>query len=524
MFETRATKLEQSGPRWGWVIPIVLALFFALWGLRGVTGSSIADDDAPRHALNGAFVLDMVRHGQWAHPVQYGYWYYSRLPALSLPYHPPVFPTFEALIYAVFGVNTFAARFAVALSTFVSVLLLYRLVLRTHRAPILAASVVITIFALPRVQRLSATVMLEVPALVLVLAALFFITPDEDAFRTPRSLLFALFAALSIWTKQTVFLFVLPFVYVALFWKWKLLRKPYFWITVAIIALSGISLAFLGRELHWNSMNQSWAKMTAVQQVIQNSVYYLRWKVILALLVLTLSLLSYRLPSGKEDLPNDRIYISWFVAVLLVLMVAPARSIRYLFFAFPPLLVVVLNGVCRVLRPWLHNRAWVVPALLASAMLAYGLTSPPIVLRGPAEAAKSLHDAGFRRILFCGTLGNGAFIFAARSVDPGLSTVVIRGDKLPESTFSPGALDSLLRQYGIDAVVLEHTAGPEPWDGLSPGGMPFLAQQQAIIMSDTIHYREGTLSLYRVINPTHVPDATLKVPSSILGRDVDLRF
>src|SRR5215471_5415546 len=150
MLETKAAVPPQIHLRWHRSIPIVLALFFALWGMRGIAGADIADDDAPRHALNGAFVLDLVRHGQLAHPVQYGYWYYSHFPALSLPYHPPVFPAFEALVYAVFGVSTFAARLAVAIATFVAALLLYRVILRTHRAPILAASVAISFFALPK--------------------------------------------------------------------------------------------------------------------------------------------------------------------------------------------------------------------------------------------------------------------------------------------------------------------------------------------------------------------------------------
>src|SRR5215469_10230252 len=145
---------------------VLLAIFFGLWGLRGTsTSSSIADYDTARHALNGAFVLDMVRHWKVAHPVQYGYWYYSRLPALSLPYHPPLFPVFEALVYGVFGVNTLAARIAIAIATFAAVLLLYRVILRTHNSPLLATMVTISFFALPRVQKLSATVMLEVPAL-----------------------------------------------------------------------------------------------------------------------------------------------------------------------------------------------------------------------------------------------------------------------------------------------------------------------------------------------------------------------
>jgi hypothetical protein len=467
----------------------------------------------------------MVRHGQLAHAVQYGYWYYSRLPALSLPYHPPVFPAFEAVLYAVVGVNTLAARLAIAFATFAAVLLLYRFVLRTHSAPALAASVTVAFFALPRIQKLSATVMLEVPALVFVLAALFFVTPEEEAFQRPRSLLFALFAAAAIWTKQTIFLFAFPFVYVVLSWKWRLLRNRYFWTDVSVIALSAAMLAMLGRQIGWNSINQSWAHMTALQQIVQNSVYYLRWKIVLALLLLAVAFLTYRLPGGRDDLRRDRLYISWFFAAMLVLMVSPAYSYRYLFFAFPPFLVILFNGMSRMVHPWLQSRSWIIPAAVGCAALAYGCTCAPVVLRGPAEAANFLHNSGFRRILFCGIRGNGAFIFGVRSADPQVSTIVIRGDKLPESTFTPEALNSLIRQYGVDSVVLERTpATPQPWDGLSASSLSFLSQEQTIAMTDSYHYRDGTLSIYRVTNPTHVPESHLKVPVSVLGRDVDLRF
>ena len=269
MAGTRVVTIQRTGKsllqseRLLWFIPLLLALFFALWGLRGAAGSSIADDDGPRHALNGAFVFDLVRHAQLAHPVQYGYWYYSRLPALSLPYHPPVFPVFEALVYSLVGVNAFAARLAEAIATFAAVLLLFRLVLRTHEPAMLATFVTISFFALRQIQKLSATVMLEVPALVFVLAALWFVTPDEDAFDSPRTLYFALFAAAAIWTKQTVFLLAFPLVFVAVSSKWRLLRRPYFWLSVALVAASAIGLGLVGRELDWNSINHSWAKMKA---------------------------------------------------------------------------------------------------------------------------------------------------------------------------------------------------------------------------------------------------------------------
>lgn len=507
-----------------WFVPLLLALFFALWGLRGAASSSIADDDSPRHALNGAFVYDLVRHGQMAHPVQYGFWYYSRLPALSLPYHPPIFPAFEAIIYSLFGANAYSARLAISIATFAAVMLLYRLVLRTHCSAMLAALVTISFFALPHVQKLSATVMLEVPALVFVLAALWFVTPEQVAFDSPRSLYFALFAAVAIWTKQTVFLFAFPFVYVVLSRKWRLLRKPYFWFTVAVIAASAVGLALLGRELNWNSINQSWARMSALQQLALNAAYYLRWKIILGLLILALSLLTYLLPRGTEDFRKDRLYVAWFAAALLVLIVSPAYSYRYLFFAFAPFVVILYNGFARVFRPWMSGGSWAIPVVCSIAVLGYGLTYGPVELHGPTEAARFAHDAGYRRILFCGNGGNGAFIFATRSFDPELSTIVVRGDKLAPATFVPERLNFFIRQYGIDSVVFERTNNSQAWDSLPVGTLPFLLQERVVTMTDTDHFRDGTIAIFRVKEPTKVPESSLQTPISVLGRDVDLRF
>jgi 4-amino-4-deoxy-L-arabinose transferase-like glycosyltransferase len=237
--------VKDTALRWGvpWersltLAPLLLAIFFGLWSLRGLSGISIADYDSPRHAVNGAFVFDMFRHWKIAHPVEYGYWYYGRLPALSLPYHPPLFPVFEALIYSIFGVTPFSARFAVAIATAVAVLLMMRLLRKSHGSPLLALMVTASFFALPTVQRLSNTVMLEIPALVFVLAAFLFLLPEEEILQTRRALGFAIFAAAAIWTKQTVFLLPLPFLYVLVSGRWNLVRRFYFWIAIFVVGVN----------------------------------------------------------------------------------------------------------------------------------------------------------------------------------------------------------------------------------------------------------------------------------------------
>jgi hypothetical protein len=518
------TALHRGWERVLTLAPLLLALFFGLWSLRGVSGSSIGDDDSPRHAVNGAFVFDMFRHGKMAHPVEYGYWYYSRLPAVSLPYHPPLFPVFEALIFSIFGVSPFGSRLAVAIATAVAVLLMIRLLRKSHDSPLLALMVTASFFALPTVQRLSNTVMLEIPALVFVLAAFLFLVPDEEILQTRRSLWFAIFAAAAIWTKQTVFLFPIPFLYILVSGRWNLLRRSYLWISIFAVGASGIGLAMLARELQWNGINQSWAKMSGLQHLAHNWNYYLHYG-LPGLVLVGLCLLSYRLPGGRDDFPRDRLYIAWMLAVVLILLPAPAYSPRYLFFSIPPLLVLFYNGLRRVGSRLSPQYGWVLAAAVCLLHVAYGLVNAHVVyLRGPDEVANIVHDSGHRRLLYCGDSTNGAFIFAVRSNDSTLSTIVIRGDKLPDGTFAPEQLKGFVLRYGIDAVVLERTDHPQAWDELSSETLPFLSLERVLPLTDSDHQVNGSLSIYRVPNPSRVPESSLPVPITVLGRDVELRF
>ena len=60
--------------------------------------------DAPRHALNGVFVKDLVAAIP-AHPSAWAMQYYVRYPALTILFYPPLFYAISAPFYAVFGVS-----------------------------------------------------------------------------------------------------------------------------------------------------------------------------------------------------------------------------------------------------------------------------------------------------------------------------------------------------------------------------------------------------------------------------------
>ena len=57
--------------------------------------------DAPRHALNGAFIMDLVHD----HPAAWAVDFYIRYRAVTILFYPRFFYIFEAAFYAIFSVS-----------------------------------------------------------------------------------------------------------------------------------------------------------------------------------------------------------------------------------------------------------------------------------------------------------------------------------------------------------------------------------------------------------------------------------
>src|ERR1700744_4800445 len=66
--------------------------------------------EGPRNALNGAFIVDLIREFPLHDPVGWAYRYYDQCPALTIFFSPPLFYAIEAVAYAVFGVSHAVAQ------------------------------------------------------------------------------------------------------------------------------------------------------------------------------------------------------------------------------------------------------------------------------------------------------------------------------------------------------------------------------------------------------------------------------
>jgi 4-amino-4-deoxy-L-arabinose transferase-like glycosyltransferase len=471
--------------------------------------------------MNGAFLYDLIRTGHLLHPITYAKAYYSQLPALSMPFHPPLFPSIEAIFFALFGVSLLTARVTVAVAVAISAILFYRLALATVKRPIIAACITLTTFSFWTLQFVARDVMLEFPVLVFSLAALYCLRDFPYRFSWREAILFACFSAAAVWTKQhAVFLGAVPFIQIALARRWRRLGDLRLWVSSALFGVTVLALVRFTGMFHGNTIEQmSTSRRDVYYIVTQTLPSYFSWVtedwLRLPGLLLITSIGVYVASRNRRDAesPHLGLYIAWIIAALVVLIDLGHVAKRYLFLIMPAAAVIEYSWLfygCR--RLWGERRATLVTAIFALAFFAMGFAIPFDFLRGPGAAAHVVVKGTPTRVLYAGD-GEGNFIFEARVLDPKLQVTVIPAIKLPRQLFESTSVAEICKRYGIEWVVLENIPQPRPWS-IFKSQLPAMAQLERSIplQSSRQRWSQGSVDVYHFEGALQHPDSVLELP------------
>jgi hypothetical protein len=521
-----------AGDRALWWVPWALALFFCLWSLRAVGAGNLFDTDAARHALNGAFLHDLIRDGALLHPIEYGKTYYGKLPALSMPYHPPLFPAMEALFFAIFGVGVTTARVLVALTTGLSAYLFYRLVLLTHGSHLLALCSVSAFCFWSGSQFVAGDVMLEFPSMMFLCAALLCLRDMDRGLRWKHALAFAMFAAAAVWTKQhAVFLGLVPFAYYLFRLRLPLLFQKSLLAAAVLFGFCVIALARLSAPFQGTGADQVAPPGERLEIAVFNTLFYLNSfrdlvgtipAILIGCAVVAAAVL--RASGAWERKQSLALYWAWAASAFAVLLGIGAYSPRYLFYVYPACAVIVFASLFRLSSRFSQSRSWWVPTVVMLGCAVAGLTVRAPFLRGPSEAAELIMANQPRRILYCGT-SDGHFIFQVRVLDPRLATTVIPGDKLSEKELSPEEFDRFAARHGIQYVVLEKTVRRQVYDRLHEAPTASMVLERRIPLASVYpRWDGGHLSVYRIRNLPAASPEPLNLPVPKIDAEVQVRF
>lgn len=167
LLSRRRERIEQA---------VVVLVFVAATAALFATAPKSGDfwwSDAPRHALNGAFVKDLIAAAPFHDPQHWAIEYYLKYPALTILFYPPLFYFFLAAAYAVLGVSQATAQAVVSLFTGLLGAATYGIVrVRFSRWAALGAGLLV--IGAPETAFWARQIMLDVPAYATLVAGVFF--------------------------------------------------------------------------------------------------------------------------------------------------------------------------------------------------------------------------------------------------------------------------------------------------------------------------------------------------------------
>ncbi len=465
-----------------WVSVASIATLFVCVALLFATSPRNGEfwwSDAPRHAMDGVFIHDLIRDHPLRNVHQYAMDYYIQYPALTILFYPPGFAILEAVFFAIFGVSHASAMLAIAACYLATALGAY-FILRRTMPPVVSAAAAVVFISLPETALWGRQVMLEIPACALIMWAAWAFLRFQDT-RRPADLYGAvLFLAGAMYMKQTAAFMALVFIVAA--WlsrrsivlpnRGTLLRAGLIF-SVIVVPLAVMTFRF-GRVNVDSVVGGQWNKTSIWSW--ESLTYYVRqlppqagWPVLI-LAGFGVTVAAWRRDWRTGDFS---FLILWalvgYAAFTGIALKEPRHTVLMLF----PIAVFAVQALYRVLP---RSLAPAGVALFAAITLGDTLVRHPVpAVSGYQEAAElvAARAPSKSAVLFMGQR-DGSFTFSvrARSNRPDIS--VVRADKLLLRVIQRrelGVVDrgipaeqiaKMLNDYGVAYAVSE----PGFWDDL----------------------------------------------------------
>lgn len=521
-----------------WLASAVLVAVLALLYWQSPRGGAFWWSDAARHALNSAFVADLLRDRPWQDPVGYAYHYYAQYPALTILFYPPLLYALTAPFYLLFGVSHEVALLVVFLHYFAFGLGCWRLG-RCWLAPLPALAFALLMVLLPEIALWGRQVMTEVPAYAFLVWSVVAFVEHRRGGRIGWLYLSAALLVLAMNTKLTVGFVGL--VYLAVLARDQglgLLRRGHHW---AIAALTLVALApVVLMTLNFGQANvQSVAGVAdavAPRWSLQGWLWYLRqlpsqmgWP------LLAVALWGgWRAWRQRAALPWWGLWLSWFVVGYVFFSLIDLKEARHSVFLLLPLTFVAVWAVQDAL-PALSGQAALLALVLSTGAITLWWRPVPYV-DGYARVVDQIARLAPRHsvVLFSG-YRDGSFIFNLRAREDRRDLSVLRADKIllrlavrrelgvEEKPLGETELGRLLNDQGVHYVVMQ----PGFWTDLEAMrrfehlmASPQFEEVARIPTPANHHAHETELVVLRNKGPVNPNPKPLNIELRMIGRTI----
>jgi hypothetical protein len=527
----------------------VLAVFAAAAAALFATAPVGGDfwwSDAPRHALNGAFIKDLLAARPFSDPAGWAMQYYVRYPALTILFYPPAFYIVEAGFYAVFGVTHAIAQLAVA--PYVVLLgFAATAIARTALPRWSAIGVGLLAIGTPEIAFWGRQVMLDVPAYATLLCGVMFFIRHLRRDRTADLALAAAFLVAAVYTKQTV-IFILPALltgFVTARGAASLLQRRVV-VTAVLAAVALIPAVYL--TMRFGAVNvESVAGRPAdlSRWSLDAWLFYpllvprqLGWPVTVAGLCGLIALIFRPLPAGERW--GAPLLLAWLASGYLFFSLIAVREPRHDLMALFPLVL------CAALLP--HVLLPAIPAQFLVMGLAVGTFGYSLIFAPPPLVAGYREIAGYvastappNAVVLYSGYRDGNYVFDMREHAERGDITTIRADKLllrvaverargvVQTGQDEAGIAEELRDLGISMVV----AQPGFWTDLRQMARlervlnsPLFKQVAEFPVTGTLSTNDGSgvIRIYCPTYPVETPRGNIRIDMPLMRGNIEGRI
>lgn len=451
---------------------IILILITLVITTKDISNGEFREADGFSHGMNGVFICDFVKDMPIQNAYEYALKYYARYPSITIPYHPPVFPLFEAVFYFLFGISTTTARFTVVFFSLVAIFTWYHLIRSKYDKGIAFFSAIFFITA-PKIVFHSRAVMLEMPSLSIAIVTIYFFHRAIDLNKLKNLIPCATLLGISLWTKQTTcFLVPLFICYIIFTKKIQILISKEAIISIIIFLLISIPLVYITYKFANYNITQATVSPSTFYgknySFASRFLYYIKalpW--ITGLPVLILSILSLLFLVIKNKLRLILFSILWIILYYALLTYISVKEVRYAFYLIPPICLIAAMLLNEIKLSYKNIRLSLAGYIILSIFtIINGYNVKHEYIKGYEEAAKYIiKNSKSISVLVCAYY-HGNLIFNIRKHDKQKQIYVLRGEKiLPEIYTNPRIkkhgynkedIYPILEKYGIKYVVMEN--------------------------------------------------------------------
>ena len=465
---------------WCFIVCFVVAILF-------VTGAPVDGAffwaDSPRHALNGVFIMDMLKDMPTSDPVGYAYDYYSQFPALTILFYPPLYSFILAPFYAIFGVSQETALLAgfICYCFFASGIYHFA---RFWLTPFASFGATFILCTAPEIAFWGRQVMLEIPVYAFMVWSAYYLTRYINSNQIKYLYFSSALLVLAAYVKSPVVFISLPYL-IILFQNqgFKVFKDKHYYIILALAALSLIPLAYITFEFGQSNIQAATDSPEAINDTFTLEIlswYLIRipdqlgWGATVGIFVALAAFILWT-KNKMNAAKNSSLLILWFVIGYIFYTLIELKLIRFSIHMLLPLALFIGFACDKINEKKAHLGNYFIAIIMILTIAETMIARPVEYVAGYNNIVRKVTKLAPKNsnILFSG-YRDGSFIFAMRAIGERPDVSTVRSDKLllriasrrelgvEEKNYTIEEIDDLIDKLAIHYVV----AQPDFWTDL----------------------------------------------------------